>query len=348
MLKSIVLGVRSSARAARDSSVFEQHRAHRGAAQHAQPDLLVRLQPQLAHPRRGIGQRRRHEHVELLKHRPHRAARVGDVGARALQIGGREGPPHLAEKPRGGLEILGRGGLPNERRGVLDGHRRTRRDDREVREAHGLPVDGERHLHHVVAELAEGVRRVLKGLDAVGVRRVAQDRPRREADAKTARVAAYGVCEGPRGGGDDVGRPRVGAVRRVEQGRRIAHAAGEDVGYDEAVPAFADVGAQGHTPAGGLEPEEPASRSRDTNRPAAVARVRRGDDARSHRRGRSAARSAGGVFEAPGVAGGAVEGGLGDGDDAKLGRVGLAEDDQTRGLVAFGEHAAPVGDLRSS
>src|SRR5579884_2018679 len=85
---------------------------------------------------------------------------------------------------------------------------------------------------------------------------------------------------------------------------------------------------------GGLEPEETAAGSGNADRAPAVAAMAHGHHAGGHGRGRPAAGPARRPPRIPRVPGGPKTPGLGGGQDAELGDVGLADHDQPRPAMA--------------
>ncbi len=140
--------------------------------------------------------------------------------------------------------------------------------------------------------------------------------------------------------------PRVARLvsgEDVEQVRGVLDRARERSGGREALER--PVGRRRDAAARRLEPEEPAARRRDANRASAVCRVRGGNEARGECCSCAAARTAGRELRVPGVPGHAVELRLGEGDGSELGRVRLADDDESGIADATDDRAVEVGDV---
>ena len=132
-----------------------------------------------------------------------------------------------------------------------------------------------------------------------------------------------------------VGVPGDRAGGDVEDRRRIAHRARHHVLGHEPAHHVAVPGRQGVAPPGGFESHQAAARGGDADRPAAVVGMGGGDHARRDRRRRPAGGPAGGVLGVPGIARRAEAPRLGGREDAELGRVGLAADDEAGVDVAL-------------
>ena len=126
-----------------------------------------------------------------------------------------------------------------------------------------------------------------------------------------------------------IGVSRFGAHHSVKEGRGIAHAAGNHVVLRHAGPAFRPVRAGGDTAAGGLEADQAAKGGGDADGTAAIAAVRRRDDAGRHRRGRAAAGAARRAYRIPGVECRPRFPRLCSDRQRQLRRIGLAENHQS-------------------
>ncbi len=176
-------------------------------------------------------------------------------------------------------------------------------------------------------------RRLDRG-DAVGVGRGAEEGAGREGDpqAPGRRADLAEERAHPRRG--VVGSADVRPADRVERGRSVADRAGQDVLADEPGPALAGERARRVAGARRLEPDEPTVRGRDPDRPAAIATMGQRHHPGGDGGAGAAARAAGGVGGVPRVACRAAQHRLGHAVDAKLGRVGAADDDQPRAAEA--------------
>jgi hypothetical protein len=129
----------------------------------------------------------------------------------------------------------------------------------------------------------------------------------------------------------------------------VAHAAGQDVIADQ-VPGIVGSHRADHPPARGLEAEHAAQGRRNADRAAAVAAVGDRDHARGYRSRSPAGRAAGRGRGVPGVAGGRLAQGLGDGRQAEFRRRRLAQRQAAhlaqgvdKGIVGPGRRRVRIG-----
>ena len=212
-------------------------------------------------------------------------------------------------------------------------------------EAEGLRVDlRPRFLDGVAERLAE-LRRCPCRIRALRIYRMVVERRRGERDAQPSGRAADFRQERPRRRRRPVRVSDVRAGGRIEQRRAVAHRPRHRVSDRGAAPAFARIGPQRVARARRLHAEESAAGGRDADRAAAVRRVGHGHDAAGDRGGGATTRSAGAVGKIPRVLRRAEAFRLRRGRQAHLGRVGLAEDDETGTLHARGDLAVVIGDV---
>src|SRR5690242_12436804 len=124
---------------------------------------------------------------------------------------------------------------------------------------------------------------------------------------------------------------------RVEDGRRVADAAGHRAVDRAAGPGLADERALTDPGPGRLEADQAALAGRDADRPATVVGVRDRHHPAGDRRRRPARRAAGAVAGVPRVAGGREAERLGGDRGTELGRVGPAERDEPGLLELLGQ-----------
>ena len=245
--------------------------------------------------------------------------------------------PELGERPGQGFDLV-RGDRATDRaRAFVElGGDAAGPEGEEPRSPFGIAESGGVGGLDVVAERLEDLDGVANGGDAVGVRvddgAVERGVVGIEADAQ------------PAGGRGELGGVRAQRRRRriwiarlhagedIEHRRGVAHRAGDDVLVHEATVDVADVRCEGNAAAGGLEAEQAAARGGDADRTAAVVRMRDRHEARGSGAGRAAARATGGALRVVRVARWRPRGRFSGREDAELGGVGLADDDEACAL----------------
>ena len=143
-------------------------------------------------------------------------------------------------------------------------------------------------------------------------------------------IRAHLLLVGARPGRCHVGLSGGRVGHPFEHRGGVAHRTRHDQLCGEAGHHVAELGRLGHPPARGLQAHQPAGAGGDADGAAAVVRVPDRDHAGRHGRGGASARAAGGVAGIPGVARGPVGARLGGGQDAQLGRVRPAHEDESR------------------
>ena len=111
----------------------------------------------------------------------------------------------------------------------------------------------------------------------------------------------------------------------------------------EAVPDFARYRPGGGAGTGRFQAENPAGRSWDSDRAATIPARGKRDQPGRNGRSRTARGAARGTSQVPRIVGWAKGDWFGKWRQAKFGRVGFAEDDQTGGFPAFDEFAVEFG-----
>ena len=151
--------------------------------------------------------------------------------------------------------------------------------------------------------------------------------------AMTARLPRSVLAVAPEAGlpsldpGQAVGVVGVVPVAHVVPARRVAHRPA-DAADGDGVGDLVDERALGDAPVVRLQAEHAREAGRDADGPAAVTPRRDGKQPSRHRRRRAARRPARRALEVPGVAGGAVQAGVGDVDAAELAGRRLAGQDR--------------------
>ncbi len=144
------------------------------------------------------------------------------------------------------------------------------------------------------------------------------------------------------GDGMRIGRMRPG--ERIERERGIADGARDQTQMDEVVERVRHLVVRDHAERR-LEADEAAARGGQTRRRAGVRRERDALQPRRHRCGRAAARSTGGMCEAPRVARRAGHRRIGEQLVGELRRGGLADDHRARGLESRHGHGVRIRDV---
>ena len=194
-----------------------------------------------------------------------------------------------------------------------------------------------------MAEIFAELRGVLHGARAVGVHGHSGRGTRGEGHAQALGWPVDLLEKRASGRGRGVGVAQIGACGRVQQGGAVAHRACHGVLHHEAAEDVAVERTERVPAARGLEAEEPAARGGNADRPAAVVRVGHRDQTCCHGSGRPTARAARRAVEAPRIARGPEQPGLGDALVAELGRVRLAEHDEARAPQAPGQLTVGLG-----
>ena len=153
----------------------------------------------------------------------------------------------------------------------------------QVRARKRRPVHPWRPLGDLVAKLLQHRHGFRHRSGAIGVNRPAQNRLVRPRDPQTARILLRLAHKWPRRRRDPVRRARLRSVRRVEHGGTVAHRPGQHMLDDGPVPWLPAQGSSGNAATGGFEPEEPAARRRDADRPRPVPTAGDRHDSRRHR-----------------------------------------------------------------
>ena len=123
-------------------------------------------------------------------------------------------------------------------------------------------------------------------------------------------------------------------VGGVEKRGAVANGPRHHVADRHAAPPFADVRTQWRAGAGRFQPDEPATRRRNTDRTAAVGGVGDRDYAGGHDGSGAAARTPGGLLQIPRVAADAEQHRLGGDVQPELRRAGATEQQQAGRAVA--------------
>src|SRR5437867_4934418 len=302
---------------------------------------------------RRLGERRREPDVVLDEELRDLTRDALEVLDRQQIVGGAPAGAHFVEAPGEWLEAFGTRRLFRTARPVVDAPRSPRRPHREERLADRVALEGGRRLGHVVTELRAERRGLLNRAHAIGVYGHTGRGAGRERHAQKSwrPVDLFAVRARRRWRG--VGIAEIRSSRGVQKRRAVANRARHRVLDGETTEDVAVVRAERVAPARGLEAEEPAARSRNADRASAVVRVGHGDHARGHGGGRPAARAARRSAEVPGIARRPEEPGLGRRENAELGRVGFADDDEscppqaTRQLTVCVRRVATVDEGRA-
>ncbi len=188
--------------------------------------------------------------------------------------------------------------------------------------AHGVdPFD-------VMPQRLQQLPAIRSGARPSGIDRAADGRSRAQCNAQPLCRRLQLLRKGPGRRLDDERIARLRACDDIEQGRTVAHRAGNRMGADGSLPLLIELRRTTHPPTRRFEPEQTAISRRNTDRPSAVSRSRRRHNTRSHRSRGTPRRAAGCVVEIPRIARRPKRHRLGDGLQAQLRRIGLAENQQ--------------------
>ena len=197
----------------------------------------------------------------------------------------------------------------------------------------------------LVAELGDQASGTLDGGDRLGVWTGVDGRGDRETDPQT-RGRAVEPRKEPIGGRSGV--RRIAGRRandRIEQCGAVPDAAGDHALGDHPEHHLGALRTVGREATAELEPDQSVAGRGDADRPAAVVRASRRDDARGDRGARATGRATRSVGQVPWVARPAQQVVLGDALGSELGGVGLAEDDESGVEEALRDERVLVGHV---
>ena len=195
----------------------------------------------------------------------------------------------------------------------------------------------------MMAERLQDSCRVPHGLHALVVHLETAGVEVEQPDAQTARLGAHLVDVGAGGCRSDDGVPGARPLRNVEHERSVANRARHAELHAET--ALVTQRPCGDAALAGLEPDEPAARCRDTDRAAAVARMRDRDHPCGNRCGGPTGRTAGRVVGVPGVPRDPERERFGARQASPLRARPASDDRQARSLEALHEPGARCRDM---
>ncbi len=247
---------------------------------------------------RQSGSRGQKQHIDPPKRVGHVASGRGERASRAQEVDGgaalgerdaRPGQrfqficPRLSAHPAAvEVDFLGGRGHPYERR-LFAYIRRVRK----LKLAYGMARSPQRRLLHRGADFIDGHH--------------AAGRAQRDPDAQRPEGCARRRDKGFGGHPQGIAGRGFGTARQVEHQCRIAHRACQDMFRVHTAGQFIVLWSHRHPPAAGFQTHETAGGGGNADRTARIRAVSDGHHAGCHRRRRTAAGSAGGAAEVPGI-----------------------------------------------